>query len=98
MDADEGARALAIQVQVAALELALPAREAPAVPRLERAGQSVLRVVGHVDALIEVLDRQDREDGPEDLLARQAVRGLDPVHDRRHDEEALRGTGRAARD
>ena len=75
MHADERAGALAVQVQVAAEELALAAREALAVARVERAGQAVLGVVGDGDALVEVLDREDREHGPKiSSRARRAPR------------------------
>src|SRR6266508_2442174 len=61
-------------------------------------GQAVLGRVPPVDDLIDVVELQDRQDRPEDLLAgdRHAIR--DVVEDRRLDEEALVAETRAAGD
>src|ERR1700693_1153427 len=87
--ADQRARALAVQIQVAAEELPLPALEAPAVARVERARQAVLGVVGDGDSLVEVLHFQHGEHRPEDLFPRETVARLDLVHHRRPDEKAI---------
>src|SRR6266487_805402 len=71
MHAHERARALAVQVEVAAEELPLTALEPLPVARIEGARQAVLRIVGDGDTLIEILDGQDREHRPENLLFRE---------------------------
>ena len=75
--------ALAVQVEVADGELALAALEPLAHPRVERAGQAVLRVVRDARCPRRSPDRQHRQHRAEDLLAGEARLRLDPVDDRR---------------
>ena len=73
--ADERARALAVQVEVADVELALSRARAARgrASRASRSGRTRVSLATR-DALLEAPDLQDREHGAEDLLAREAAR------------------------
>src|SRR5829696_5536738 len=62
----------------------------------DRAGQAVLAVVGDAHCVIGVVVGDDREHGPEDLLARDAHRVVDTGEHRRLHVPALLETGRTA--
>src|ERR671933_1548511 len=96
--ADERARALAVEVEVADVELAARALQLLAVVRVDRAGQAVLRVVGDPDGLVEVARADAGEDGAENLLLLDAVAGLHVGDDGRLDEVPLLAVAAAARD
>src|SRR6185312_16886806 len=89
MDDHQRARALAVDVEIADMELALGAGDTVAVGREERAGQAVLRVVGDGQRLVKVLRLDDRQHRPKNLFLRQPRRGRDIGDDGRRDEIAL---------
>src|SRR5437763_3050393 len=96
--ADERARALAVEVEVADVELAARALQLLAVVRVDRARQSVLRVVGDPKRVVEVIRTDAGEDGAKNLLLLDAVAGFYVGDDCRLDEEALLAVASAARD
>src|SRR5437660_8444676 len=63
--ADERARALAVEVEVADVELAPRALQLLAVVRVDRARQTVLRVVRYPKRVVEVVRTDARKDGAE---------------------------------
>src|SRR5688572_6195730 len=77
--ADHGARALAVQVEVADVEALAREGELVTVARPDRARQPVVGRVGGGNRVLERLRARDREDRTEDLLAREARVGLDAV-------------------
>ena len=83
MHAHERAGALAVQVEVAAEELALAALEPLAVARVDRAGQAVLGVVGDRDGVVEVLALITASTGPKISSWARRSRGSMLVDDRR---------------
>src|SRR3712207_1797273 len=70
LDADEGACDAAVEVDVAGLELPARSLEVVAVLGVDAAREPVGAVVGDAEGFIEVAGLYDREDGAEDLLAR----------------------------
>src|ERR687897_3371910 len=85
LDADEGAGDAAVEVDVAGLELPARPLEVVAVFGVDAAREAVGAVVGHTEGFVEVAGLYDREDGTEDLLARNP--GLAPdLEDGRADE------------
>src|ERR1043165_6950240 len=95
--ADERACALAVEVEVADVELAARALQLLAVVRVDRAGQAVLRVVGDAERVVEVVRADAGEDGAEDFFLLDAVAGLHVGDDGRLDEEALLAVAAASR-
>src|SRR5271156_4750468 len=72
-----GAGALAVEVEVAGLELVAGAIELLAGGGVEGAGEAVLGVVGDLESFVEAGGLDDREHGAEDLLLREAGGGGD---------------------
>ena len=68
VDADERAGAAAVQVEVAAWYSRLARSIRSMRGGVDRARQAVARVVRDGERLVEAVDRDDREDRPEDLL------------------------------
>src|SRR6266542_6065527 len=66
------------------------------VARPHRSGEAVLTVVGDADGVVGRVVRDDRENGPEDLLARDAHRVVDAGEHRRLDVPTLVQSGRTA--
>src|SRR5436305_7334161 len=84
--ADERARALAVEVEVADVELAARALQLLAVVRVDGSGQAVLRAVGNPQRLVEVARADAGQDGAEDFLLLDAVARLHVGEDGRLDE------------
>src|SRR5208283_2295322 len=73
---DHSARGLAIEVEIAHMKGAARAIHQLVTGRIDRACESVLRVVGYAQTLVKGGHLNDRQHRPEDLLLRQnSVRG-----------------------
>src|SRR5664280_37820 len=81
VDADERARALAIDVEVARAEALFRLGDPHAVPAEVRAREAVLARVRELDGVVEIARLGDSQDGPEDLLAEDACGRLHVVKD-----------------
>src|ERR1035437_7608329 len=88
VDADEGARALPVYVEVPAVEAFLGFRDAVPVAAEVRARQAVFARVRERDSRLEVLRLGDAENGPENLLSEDARRRLYVVENGRLNEVA----------
>src|SRR5918994_5095844 len=97
LDADEGAGDAAVEVDVAGLELPARPLEVVAVFGVDAAREAVGAVVGHTEGFVEVAGLYDREDGTEDLLARNPGLALD-LEDGRADEVPIVGVARVFAD
>src|ERR671910_586924 len=89
LDADEGACDAAVEVDVAGLELPARPLEVVAVFGVDAARKAVRAVVGDAEGFVEVGSLYDRENGTEDLLARNPGLPL-YLEDCRADEVAAR--------
>src|SRR5690606_10782635 len=87
--ADEGAGALAVEIEVAAVEVLGGALDALAVLREERAGEAELGVVGDLHGVVVVLRLDEGEDGAEDLLLRDGRLRVNIGDNGVGDEEAI---------
>ena len=88
MRADHGAGALAIEVEIADVELVAGAVELLAGAGVDGAGEAVLGVVGDGEGVVEAVGLDDGEDGAEDLFLREAGGGSDVGEDGGGDVEA----------
>ena len=91
MRADHGAGALAVEVEIADVELLAGAVELGAGGGVERAGEAVLGVVGDGEGIVEAGGLDDGEDGAEDFFERDAGGGGDVGDDGGGDVEAAVG-------
>jgi hypothetical protein len=89
MRAHDRARALAIDVQVADVELLDRPRDLLFRAGIRRAGQAELGVVGDAQALVEVTALDHGQHRPEDLLLLDGVAGLHVGDDGRLQEVAF---------
>src|SRR5262249_47279979 len=68
MHIDQRARAFAVDVEVTHVEIPFRALDPPTFPRIESAGQTVNRVVGDRERVVDVFGFDQGEDRAEDLL------------------------------
>src|SRR2546425_7606151 len=87
VDTDQRSRALAVDVEVARVAQPLRLLDMLRPVRVHRSRQTVLRPVGDLDRLVEVLRRNEGKDGPEDLLLSDPRVGSDVRDHGRLDEE-----------
>src|SRR5262249_31183589 len=85
------AGAFAVDIKIADVEFAFRAFDALAVARIERAGQTVDRVVGDLERVVNVFGFDDGEHGTEDLFLREARFRIDIGDDSRRNEPAFAG-------
>ena len=86
MRAHHGAGALAVQVEVAAVEVFAGFLQVLAAGGIDRAGEAVLGGVGDLERVVEVLGADDGGDGAEDFLLRDAGLGVNVGEDGGGDE------------
>src|SRR5579883_2593674 len=97
MNADQGASAFAIEVEIAHMELLLRSLYALLVVRIDRAGQAILGAVRNLQCVIEILCFDDRQYRAKDLLLGNA-RLWGDISDNRWLNEVARAMMTAARE
>ena len=79
-----------IDIDDASVEIAKGSECGVNVPRVDRGGQAVGNVVGKVNSLLEIVDRNDRDNRAEDFFLSDAHLGMAISEDRRLVEPAVR--------
>ena len=98
MDADKRARAFTIEIQIADMKFTTSAFQLRLVVCVDGSGQTILRIVGDSQGVVEIICANDGQHRPEDFLLLDGRARFDIGNHGRFDEETLLAVRASARE